>query len=197
MRLRSFTLLSTALVGLGLVVTPAAAQAAGNPAQKPRHCVADISTSTAKVSCYDSFPVAIAKATGNRVADAPTDPQKAKNDSGFTAKINAAAGSSFAPAATVIEIAYEDSDFGGSTWTWTGAGGCESNTLGNVIYSVNNWDDFSHWWNDEMGSFRNYSLCFSKHYEHAGFQGAALGWDYPERSGLGSLDDEISSMQWS
>jgi hypothetical protein len=53
------------------------------------------------------------------------------------------------------------------------------------------------WWNDEISSFRNYSQCYSMHYEHAGFWGARIGWDYPSRGDLGCMDEETSSIQWS
>ena len=56
---------------------------AGRRGQKLVHCVGSLSTSTAKVTCYDSFTVAIAEATGGRVTDALAGAAKVVGNGAF------------------------------------------------------------------------------------------------------------------
>jgi hypothetical protein len=153
----------------------------------------------AKIECFDSFTVAVSKATGGRINDAPEDAGKAAYDAAFEAKLKALAklaGQPGVQAQNVIEIDYDYHFFGTDTFTWwVENGGCETNPLGRVKYWVWNLDDYG--WNDRINAFGNDHLCYSQHFEHAGFQGLAIGWDYGWRGGLGPLDGEISSIQWS
>jgi hypothetical protein len=195
MRIRTLAVASLVLAATGIA-------AAGTPAQaaegKPRHCIANVTTHVAKVECFDSFTVAVSKATGGRITDAPKDAGKAANDTAFEAKLKGVAnpaGQFGALAQNIIEIDYDYGFFGTDTFTWwVEGGGCETNPLGNVKYWVWNLSDYG--WNDRINAFSNDHLCFSQHFEHAGFQGLAIGWDYG-RGNLGPLDGEISSIQWS
>lgn len=201
MRIRTLALASVALAAAGITAVATPAQAAE---EKEVHCVGQLSASTAKVSCYDSFTVAIAEATGGRVTDAPADAAKVINDPAFAAKLDGSSlaltkGSGKAPdqagiQSVVIEIDYDYTWCCTSTFTWTAPEGCETNPLGTVKYEVP--DLTAYGWNDRINAFNNYSLCYSKHYEHAWFAGAYLGWEYGNHS-LGVLDGEISSIQWS
>jgi hypothetical protein len=193
MRIRIATLVSLTLAAVGIA-------AAGTPAQaaeaKPRHCIANVST--AAVECFDSFTIAISRATGGRFTNAPQDAGKAANDAAFAAKLRTLsklAGQPGIQSQNIIEVDYDFGVFGTDTFTWwVENGGCETNSLGNVKYSVWNLADYG--WNDRINAFTNSHLCYSKHFEHAGFQGLALGWDYG-RNNLDPLDGEISSIQWS
>jgi hypothetical protein len=195
MRIRIVTLVSLTLAAVGVAAAGTTAQAAEGT---PLHCIANVTTPTAKVECFDSFTVAVAKATGGRIADAPQDAGKAANDAAFEAKLRALsrlAGQPGVQAQNIIEVDYDYGVFGTDTFTWwVENGGCETNPLGSVKYSVANLADYG--WNDRINAFTNDHICYSKHFEHAGFQGLALGWDYG-RSNLGPLDGQISSIQWS
>jgi hypothetical protein len=193
MRIRIVALVTLALTAVGLAAVSAPAQAAE---RKPLHCIANVTT--AAVTCFDSFTTAIATATGGRYTNAPQDAGKAATDAGFAAKLrtlSALAGQPGIQSQNIIEVDYDYGVFGTDTFTWwVENGGCESNTLGNVKYSVWNLADYG--WNDRINAFTNSHLCYSKHFEHAGFQGLAIGWDYGNGN-LGPLDGKISSIQWS
>ncbi|SCL26629.1 hypothetical protein GA0074692_2202 [Micromonospora pallida] len=196
-------IMSIGLIAAALAAAPASAAEPTSPASTdatdgPRHCIANVTTPIAKVECFDSFTVAVSKATGGRITDAPQDAGKAAYDAAFEAKLRGLsklAGQPGVQAQNIIEIDYDYGFWGTDTFTWwVENGGCESNSLGNVKYSVWNLADYG--WNDRINAFTNDHLCFSKHFEHAGFQGLAIGWDYG-RSSLGPLDGQISSIQWS
>jgi hypothetical protein len=193
MRIRTLAVASLILATTGIAVGAPAQAAEG----EPRHCIANVTTPIAKVECFDSFTVAISKATGGRLTDAPQDAGKAAYDDAFEAKLKGLATLAAEPgiqAQNVIEIDYDYGFFGTDTFTWwVENGGCETNPLGNVKYWVWNLADYG--WNDRINAFANDHLCYSRHFEHAGFQGAATGWQYG--GGLGVLDGEVSSIQWS
>ena len=176
MRLRTLSLVSVALAALGTAFAAAPAQAAA--AERPRHCVANVANPSAPVRCYDNFTTAIAKATGGRVTDAPADVRAALRDTDLLARLDATAGKGLDAKAAhrdpttlaadvLISIEYWDSDFEGSTYTWTAPWGCTT-TTGDTDWSaatlVSNW-------NDEIGSYRGFSNCWVKHFEHIHFGG--------------------------
>lgn len=198
---RALVVPAIAAVTVILGASPAGATPAQSADDKPSHCIANVTTPVAKVECFDSFPAAISKASGGRITDAPMDAGEAAYDAAFEAKLKAnanaqPAGQPGVRAQNIIEIDYDYVIFGivhTFTW-WVENGGCETNPLGNVKYWVSNLDDFG--WNDRINAFSNDHLCFSRHFEHADFQGLAFGWDYG-RGNLGPLNGEISSIQWS
>jgi hypothetical protein len=195
MRIRVLTLASLTLAAIGMAAVGIPAHATEGT---PRHCIANVTTHVAKVECFDTFAAAVSKATGGRMTDIPQDAGKAAKDAAFEAKLRALSNQpspAGVQAQNVIEIDYDYGFFGTDTFTWwVDGGGCETNPLGNVKYSVSNLADYG--WNDRINAFANDHLCYSQHFEHAGFQGLSIGWDYG-RSDLGPLDGEISSIQWS
>jgi hypothetical protein len=195
MRTRIFFLTSVAVAGMAMtaISTPAKAATA-----QERHCVIDVSTPNAQASCYHTFTEAIAKATGGRVTDAPNDPAAAVKDPHLAARLNASVdkASGAGPAADVlIGIEYEDSDFEGSTYTVTAPWGCDG------------WHQDADWnwglpgvlpggWNDEIGSYRTFSGCLAKHFEHINYAGVSTAYDAGQAD-MGWMDDETSSIRWS
>lgn len=184
-------ILAAAGLSLGFFGTPVQA------AEPPRHCVVNVADDKARTKCFGSFRTAIANATGGQVTDAPADPQTAMNDSGFAARLNAlrprAASGSVAPAASVVlSIEWQDGDFEDSSLTFTAPSGC-SITLNDVDWQVASLPPGS---DDEISSYRAFSGCLVKHFEHANFGGASIGFD-GDRVDMGELDDKTSSIQWS
>jgi hypothetical protein len=193
-RTRILALVSLAFAAVGITAVGTPAQAAE---EKPSHCIVNVTTPIAKVECFDSFTVAVAKATDGRVTDAPRDAEKAATDKGFEAKLRALSKLAAQPgvrAQNVIEIDYDYGFWGTSTFTWwVESNSCWGNPLGTVRWQVWNLDDYG--WNDRINGFANHNFCRSTHFEHAGFQGLAIGWS--TAGGLGPLDGEVSSIQWS
>ncbi|MEV4625918.1 hypothetical protein AB0J90_06475 [Micromonospora sp. NPDC049523] len=191
MRFRTLAAATIAMAALGLafVATPAQADA------QPLHCVVDVAAKSAAPTCYDSFTKAIAKATGGRVTDAPNNARAAIQDQGLTAKLNATGATKDRASVAVdvlIGIEYWDDDFGGSTYTFTAPWGCTGTT------SDVDWEfaALPSNWNDEIGSYRGYSNCWVKHYEHSYFGGISTSYD-GGLADMGWMDDETSSLRWS
>ncbi|GAB3452144.1 hypothetical protein [Actinophytocola sediminis] len=195
MRVRILTVVSLAVAAVGITAMGTPAQAAES---KPNHCIANVAAPAAEVECFDDFTVAIATATGGRVTDAPSDAGKAADDKAFEAKLRALAKQAPQPgvqAQNVIEIDYDYHFFGTDTFTWwVENDSCLGNPLGVVKWQVWNLEDYG--WNDRINAYENHNFCYSMHYEHAGFQGMAVGWT-PINGNPGALDGEISSIQWS
>lgn len=195
MRIRVLALVPIVLAAVGVTAVGTPAQAAES---SPRHCIANVTTPIAKVTCFDSFTVAISTATGGRVTDAPRDAGKAAHDEVFESKLRALSKLAAQPgvqAQNVIEIDYDYHFFGTDTFTWwVESNSCWGNPVGAVKWQVWNLDDYG--WNDRINAYTNDNFCLSMHFEHAGFQGLALGWNGGSGN-PGALDGEISSIQWS
>ena len=181
--------MALAAMGLAFVAKPAQA------AEPPRHCVVDVAEKNTPMECYDSFTAAIAKATGGRVTDAPNNVQAALKDEQLTARLNATGATKDRASVAVdvlIGIEYWDSGFRGSTYTFTAPWGCTGTT------SDIDWQFASlpSNWNDEIGSYRGFSNCWVKHYEHSFFGGISTAYD-GGRADMGWMDDETSSLRWS
>ncbi|WP_147425186.1 hypothetical protein [Bailinhaonella thermotolerans] len=171
--------------------------AAHSAASQDRHCVAHLSQGAARsaVTCYDTFPKAIADATAGRVANAPADAAAAARDSGFARRLNAAAdkkgnAQALAAAETVIGIEFEHRDFRGTSLAVVAPHGCESGT----VWDFGNLGGTE--WNDRFSSFATFSGCRARHWEDAGLEGALR--DYlPSTAYIGrAMNDETSSIQW-
>jgi hypothetical protein len=174
-------------------LTPAHAQAA----EKGRHCVTNVSVPNTPTTCYDSFTVAIAKATDGRVTDAPDNAQKAVNDRRFEQRLNATgtkkgSGGATALALSPISIMYRDADFRGASWIISGNFDCTGPT--------DNWDYWMPYvgdsWNDDIGSYHAYRNCWLMLFEHRDFGGGSIPFA-GDRTDLGILDDKVSSIVWS
>jgi hypothetical protein len=196
MRVRMLTFVSMTVAALGGAMVAAPAQAK-EPAQQPaRHCVSNVADAGAPVSCYDSFTKAIARATGGRVTDAPGDVRKAMRDPELIARLDAPSkqrSGSVGPAGTfILSIEWEDSDFDPDSLTNTASSGCTTTT------ADLDWSDafIPEDWNDEISSYRGFSNCWVKHFEHINFGGISIGFDR-ERAEMGLMDDQTTSIQWS
>lgn len=194
MKLRTLAIasISTAALGVASVAAPAQAQD-GN-----RQCVIDVSTPDTRVSCYDTFTEAVARATGGRVTDAPDNARAAAKDARFEARIDAlgtdpAAARRTAAGDVLIAIWFRDADFGGGSGVVTTNGPCTVPALDPP--------DFTHEyvgdnWNDDIGSYKAFSGCRLKLFSDRGFQGASIDFA-GTRTDLGVLDDEVSSILYS
>jgi hypothetical protein len=187
---KSLLIMATAGLGLAFLATPAQA------AEPDRHCVVNVSDTDAPAKCYGSFRKAIASATGGRVTDAP-DARTAKHDARFAAQLNAlrpepANGSAAQPAQIVISIEWEDSDFADSSVAFTAPYGC-TDTLDDVDWQA---ASLSPGLDDTISSYRAFSGCLVKHFEHANFGGESIGFD-SGAAGMGWMDNKTSSIQWS
>ncbi|WP_460518344.1 hypothetical protein [Flindersiella endophytica] len=184
MRVFAYATLVVAALGVATVTAPAQAQAA----EKPQHCVVDVSTAGQKMSCYDSFTTAIAKATKGRVTDAPADVRTAMRDPKLTAELN---DTSFAPAGGfVLSTEYDGSNFASDSISYTGSTGCDE--FDDVDFELAYVGDR---WNDDISSYRAFSNCLVIHWEHRDFMGRPIGPD-GGRADMGFMDDEASSIQW-
>jgi hypothetical protein len=155
-------------------------------ASSEHHCV--VNTSDVRVTCYGSFAVAVAEATGGRITDAPSHARKAALDPRLKAELDTLAAEadigSARRASTVIEIGYEDEDFGGNSIIFTANRGC-TGTLADIDFSAATVSS-------DIASYENFAGCYSKHYELANFQGRSSDWN-----GRGTLPFVPRSIQWS
>jgi len=192
MRLRIITFASIAIAGMGIAFlsTPAQAQVV----EKDRHCVADVSAPHTPTTCYDSFTVAIAKATDGRVTDAPDDARTATHDAHLTAQLTAmeTRENGVAKLRAPISIMYDDADFRGSSLIYTGDRDC-TNEIGDVIYSV---ALVRPEWNDRIGSYRAYRGCWLSLFKDLNWTGDSIPFA-GDRTDVGFMDDETSSILWS
>ncbi|OLF06780.1 hypothetical protein BLA60_29940 [Actinophytocola xinjiangensis] len=202
MRFRVLVPLVVAVAGLTVAGAPAQAEEGSAPGGavegKVSHCIGNVTTPKAEVRCFDSFTEAISTATGGRVADAPADAGKAATNKAFEAELRSLSKAAAEPGVqvqNVLEIDYDYHFFGTDTFTWwVENDSCWGNPIGAVKWQVWNLDDYG--WNDRINAYGNHNFCYSAHFEHAGFQGLAMGWDTGS-GGMGSLDGEASSIQWS
>ncbi|GII92045.1 hypothetical protein [Sinosporangium siamense] len=179
---------------------PASAAEPGTPAEGD-HCVVNLSKNN-KTTCFGSFTAAIAAATGGAITNAPADPAEAVNDAAFNAQLKpsgkgesaADAGASSARRQQVIGIEYQHSNHQGASYTFTGNRNCTGPTT-----DVDFWFAFPGGspWHDIISSFRNYSNCFTAHYEHSNFTGRSTPYQ-DDRDYIGDyLNDRTSSLRWS
>lgn len=202
MRLRTIasSTFAVAAIALTAVSTPAqaASVAAGTPAQAaPTHCVANVAQQKAPVRCYGTFTEAIAQATGGRVTDAPRSARGALDDARLVAELDAsgstkAQSSSITAVSVLISIEYWDDGFSGSTYTWTAPAGCTGTTADTDWQAAS----LASNWNDEIGSYRGFSNCWVRHFEHINFGGIFTAYD-GGLADMGWMDDESSSLRWS
>ncbi|HEY1180159.1 MAG TPA: hypothetical protein VGF17_28725 [Phytomonospora sp.] len=177
----SATVLAMAAVGL----TGPAAHAA--PAEPARHCVVDLDDGA--VNCYDTFGEALADATGGRVTALPEDLDKAVGEANAAAK--SGAGLLGGGTDLTLSIEYEDEDFDDSTLTAKGSHECTTDYYDTDYYMP----ELGSYWNDEIDSFRAYSNCWVKHFEHSEFRGAWIG-PSGDQSDMGWMHDKASSIVW-
>lgn len=155
----------------------------------------DLAAKSAAPACYTSFTRAIAEATDGRVTNAPADAGAALRDRDLTARLGATGATKDRASIAVdvlIGIEYWDSGFSGSTYTFTAPWGC-TGTTGDVDWEF---AALPSNWNDEIGSYRGFSNCWTKHYEHSYFGGISTAYD-GGLSDMGWMDDETSSLRWS
>jgi hypothetical protein len=192
------------VVGSALVAAPAHA------AEKPRHCVVDV-TGTRPMACYGSFREAIRQATGGRVTDAPESAAAAVRDDAFEAKVNAAGAESERAAVAagsgrnatgtrasvqadvIISIEYMEEDFGGADQIWVANKGCPDDNLNDVDHEAATIG----WAVNQITSFKGFSNCWVKHFENPSFGGASVGY-HKSRAYIGdAMNDRTSSLRWS
>ncbi|MGX2994939.1 hypothetical protein JNUCC64_11670 [Streptomyces sp. JNUCC 64] len=189
----------TAVTGLvtaacaGVLLAPAPVAAAPKAGA---HCVVQVASG--KSACYDTFPEAVAAATGGRITDAPATPRKAARDKEFLARLDAPAASSTtarratrAAAANIGGWLYEHGWYGGRSLTLSlSTSGCRSD---------GRWDAQVGWlgdynFNDITSSVVTAGNCHVELSEHGGFQGARAFYDYAEWVG-NSMNDQASAVR--
>lgn len=97
-----------------------------------------------------------------------------------------------AQASTVVGVEYQHSNFGGATLT--------SYVNPNGFVCTGSFGDVDAWfnsvpsgWNDIISSFRGYSVCWTRIFEHANRTGASFG-HAPDTSYVGdAMNDRTSS----
>lgn len=100
-----------------------------------------------------------------------------------------------AQASTVIGTEYQHASYGGAFWNVTVSPNgftCTTST-GNVdaeIGSIGGWNDF-------ISSFKTYSNCWAKHYEHNFYGGASVGYSGSQSYIGNAMNDRTSSIRWS
>lgn len=171
------TILAVAAAGL----VGSAAHAA--PAE--RHCVVDLDDGA--VSCYDTFGEALADATGGQVTALPEDLDKAVGEANAATKSGLLGGG----VDLTLSIEYEDEDFDDSTLTAKGSHECTTDYY-DIDYLMPELGDY---WNDQIDSFRAYSNCWVKHFEHSEYRGAWIG-PSGDQSDMGWMHDKASSIVW-
>jgi hypothetical protein len=103
---------------------------------------------------------------------------------------------SSAEASTLIGTQYQHANYAGSYWNSTVAsnGFTCTGTVGDVDAQV---ASTPAGWNDIVSSFRNYSYCYTRVFEHNSYGGASLGY-IPSTGYVGdSMNDRTSSVRWS
>ena len=101
-----------------------------------------------------------------------------------------------AQASTVVGVEYQHSNFSGATLTsWVGPNGFSCT---GPISDVDAWfDGVPAGWNDIISSFRGYSNCWTRLWEHSGRVGASVGFS-PDTSYVGdAMNDRASSYDMS
>ncbi|WP_147449382.1 hypothetical protein [Actinomadura pelletieri] len=182
------------MVAVGLcavVVAPASAVAVASE----RHCV--VSVADREMRCFAGFREALAVATAGRIADAPDDAAAAAADRVLERRINALAAGRRDGALMegyVLSIEYQHENFGGSSIIFTGYRGCDGIDDGIVEFEYADLAPIG--WNDTISSFRTYSDCRVRHFEHPHFVTPRTVFQ-TTLSYIGSLmNDRASSLQW-
>ncbi|WP_147339431.1 hypothetical protein [Actinomadura spongiicola] len=174
-----------------LVVAPVSAVAAG----PERHCVVSVGDREAR--CFGGFREALAEATAGRITDAPGNAAAAAADRVLERRINALAaerGGSALREGYVLSIEYQHENFGGSSIIFTGYRGCDGIDDGIVEFEYADLAPIG--WNDTISSFRTYSDCRVRHFEHPHFVTPRTVFQ-TTLSYIGSLmNDRASSLQW-
>ncbi|WP_020388377.1 hypothetical protein [Kribbella catacumbae] len=185
---KTLTLLLSAVIIGGFAAPPAAASVADDEMAETSGETCVVNVQTKKQRCFDSFAQAVSHATAGKVRTGTKTARQAAADPAFERQINAIAAT---PAASyVLSIEWLSGNFSGAQRVFTATGPCDSSAdldwqLGYVG------DD----WNDRITSFRGYSNCLVKHWEHKDFRGLSTGLQ-SESSNLGILDNRTSALQW-
>lgn len=140
------------------------------------HCAANLDTGV--VVCAESeahLPAAVKEATGETMIYE-------------TAPTNAVAQGVSPTASYVLGIFYSYPNYGGRSFTATGGSPCTS-----AQYSFANLTDIG--WNDDIDSFKSYSGCKTKIWEHANQGGASYGL-FTNSSDVGVMKNQASSIRW-
>lgn len=113
----------------------------------------------------------------------------------FVALVGAIAMQAPAQAQTIIGHEYQHANYGGAILTVNvpSNGFSCTGTTGDVDASISSMPGG---WDNVVSSFRNYSNCWTNHYEHANFGGASTGY-LDDRSSMGAMNDQTSSIRWS
>lgn len=210
MRLRALgaAVAATAAVVIASPATPV--QAA--PAAAGRHCVINAQTQAAP-ACFGTLAAALSRATGGQVSatkslgaaatgQAPTTKTSGGATTDLDATVNAAnartvqtkstSRAAAAAATIVIGIEFTGNNFSGSSLTYTASHTCDGPVSPREFYA----NVLPSGWNDDIESFRAYANCAAMHYLDIYMGGPREGW-YTSWGGLGIVEDEVSSIEWS
>jgi len=178
--------------GAERAAAPASAEpatAAPRAATGGRHCALGAGAGQ-RLHCFDTFPAAVAFATGGRVTTAPASPAQAALDPGFTVAVEAAAAPQSTTASVLVGIEYADANYGGSSLAMYAPGGCD-NSL-DVDYRF---PTLPSGWNDRISSFRSYSNCAQQLFAATYFGGGSLTGVISSLSYVGpAANDRASSI---
>ena len=179
-----------------VVIAPSTTPAQAAPAATGRHCVVDVQASAA-MACFGTLSAALSRATGGQVAASQA---LGRSPADVDATVNAAnarnAGAQgvnrAAAASIVIGIEYTGNNFSGSSLIYNASHTCDGPVFPREFF-VNT---LPSGWNDDIESFRAYANCAAMHYLDIFQGGPREGW-YTSWGGLGVVEDEVSSIEWS
>lgn len=178
-----------ALLAIG-AVAPAAASAPGSGESGSTltathgdgdHCSVNIDTGVRVCADRQSeLPDAVYEATGEVLVYGT---ESVKTDSTSSARMAAAA------ATYALGTIYSYPNYGGRSYTATSSYSC---TQG-LAFTFSDLGSIG--WNDDIDSFKSYSGCRTKLWEHPGFSGATYGY-YSYDNDLGSWRNRASAIRW-
>lgn len=96
------------------------------------------------------------------------------------------------PSATyIISEIYDGAGYSGARFTFTAPRACDNTTTINFSRSV-----MPSGWNDRLSSFKSFSNCSTRIWEHGGFSGASYGFFVDSWYVGDAMNDHTSSIQW-
>ena len=100
-----------------------------------------------------------------------------------------------AQAQTVIGTEYEHINFGGSSLNVTAPTGFVCTTTVADVERV--LSSMPAGWDNRISSYRTFSNCWARHFEHINFGGANVGFSGTSSYIGDAMNDRTSSIQWS
>lgn len=91
----------------------------------------------------------------------------------------------------IIGQVFEDANYGGSSFTFTASGDCDTNV--DVDWELS---AMPSGWNDRVSSFKSFGQCATKIWQDVGYGGSSYGFVVNSTYVGATLNDQASSIQW-